>query len=153
MGWKYLGNMNGAGPLYKRVGKAAAGSTETFNIGDMVKFDTTKITKVTAAADYDKALGIVAEKQEVGDVARYLVLLIPKKGDVFECALDAEAALKYGQKIEIVDHETVKSCAGGTTYIGKVCGDDQYLRDSTTVVSKATVQVELEDQTGKAFSD
>lgn len=155
MGFKFLYNIFGAGPHYRRCGKAAAGSTETFAVGDMIQYVTGdgRIKKVTAAVDYDKPLAIAAEPQLVGDVARHLNLLIPKQGDVFEVDADAEASLKVGKKVEIVDHETVTACAGGTTYIGTIIGDDQYLPNSTTIMGKTKLQVELTDQTGKEFSD
>jgi hypothetical protein len=96
----YRGNLDGLpGPLVFR-GLVQAGSTDSFERGDILNWNETTgyFTKVDAAADITYLLAFADEEIDADTcpAARYSRLIIPRPADLFEIPLAAAAAIAVG---------------------------------------------------------
>lgn len=139
---KWVYNLDGASsPLIGKIAKVQAGSTATFSKGDLLKYSGGYWIRVTANTDYASQLVIAAEDQLATDVARYVNVIIPRAGDVFQFALATADDLAWNAPVEIVDHDTVQVNTDTTNIFGYVAGLDQYPADGTTLLYKSNLLV------------
>ncbi len=141
--YPWVKNLNGdAAPLIVPM-KAAAGSTRTFKMGEILTFNENSgvVTAVDAVADAAYSLVIAAEEQKSTDPARYVPCFMPREGDVFEFALAAADAIEYGEGLTLTASQSQQL----TVDVDGVCvamsvGTDNVPQVGTTILSKSYVQ-------------
>jgi hypothetical protein len=123
--------------------KAAAGSTRTFKMGEILTYNENagEITAVDAAADQAYSLVIAAEEQKEADPARYVPCFMLREGDVFEFAMAAAAAVAYGDGLALTadqSQQLTRDVDGNA--VAMSVGTDNVPQVGTTLTSKAHVQ-------------
>jgi hypothetical protein len=123
--------------------KAAAGSTRTFKMGEILTYNENagEITAVDAAADQAYSLVIAKEEQKEADPARYVPCFMLREGDVFEFAMAAAAAVAYGDGLALTadqSQQLTRDVDGNA--VAMSVGTDNVPQIGTTLTSKAHVQ-------------
>jgi hypothetical protein len=141
--YPWVKNLLGAGDPLIMPMKAAAGSTRTFKMGEILTFNENAgyVTAVDAIADAAYSLVIAAEEQKADDPARYIPCFMLREGDVFEFALATADAVEYGEGLSLTASQSQQL----TVDVDGVCvahsvGTDNVPQVGTTISSKSYVQ-------------
>lgn len=123
--------------------KAAAGSTRTFKMGEILTYNENAgvVTAVNAVADAAYSLVIAAEEQKSTDPARYVPCFMLREGDVFEFALAAAASVAYGDGLTLTasqSQQLTRDVDG--VAVAMSIGTDNVPQVGTDLTSKSYVQ-------------
>ena len=139
----WLKNLHGAvAPLIMPM-KAAAGSTRTFKMGEILTFNENSgvVTAVDAVADNAYSLVIAAEEQKSTDAARYVNCYMLREGDVFEFALAAADAIEYGEGLTLTASQSQQLTVDvDGAAVAHSVGTDNVPQAGTTITNKSYVQ-------------
>lgn len=123
--------------------KAAAGSTRTFKMGEILTYNENSgvVTAVNAVADAAYSLVIAAEEQKSDDPARYVPCFMLREGDVFEFELAAAASVAYGDGLTLTasqSQQLTRDVDG--VAVAMSVGTDNVPHVGTTLTSKSYAQ-------------
>lgn len=123
--------------------KAAAGTTRTFKMGEILTYNENSgvVTAVDAVADASYSLVIAAEEQKATDPARYVPCYMLRDGDVFEFALATAAQVAYGNGLSLTASQSQQLTVDvDGVAVAMSVGTDNVPQVGTTLLSKSYVQ-------------
>jgi hypothetical protein len=142
--YPWVKNLNGDDQPLIIPMKAAAGSTRTFKMGEILTYNENSgvITAVDAVADSAYSLVIAAEEQKSTDPARYVPCFMLREGDVFEFTLAASASIAYGDGLTLTasqSQQLTRDVDGNA--VAMSVGTDNVPQVGTSLTSKSHARV------------